>query len=191
MSKVLRVCGLKSTRSTPIVHYVGKNNIGKAVSWSADDINSYDVEYTTENELVVSEEVQKQRFFEMYNMGMFTDSDGKIPERVKLLALQYARVGNYADIMNIHLLQIQSAQRENVFFESGVIPKVSEFDDHDVHIEEHLRYLLQMDFQILRHKKPEYAAAFENHVKEHQQIAELEKQRDLYMQMNGSIPPQV
>lgn len=168
----------KYAKTPRIVHYVGKNNIGKAVSWSADDINSYDVEYTTENELVVSEEVQKQRFFEMYNMGMFTDSDGKIPERVKLLALQYARVGNYADIMNIHLLQIQSAQRENVFFESGVIPKVSEFDDHDVHIEEHLRYLLQMDFQILRHKKPEYAAAFENHVREHKQISEAEKQRE-------------
>ena len=119
----------------------------------------------------------------MYNMGMFTDSDGKIPERVKLLALQYARVGNYADIMNIHLLQIQSAQRENVFFESGVIPKVSEFDDHDVHIEEHLRYLLQMDFQILRHKKPEYAAAFENHVREHKQISEAEKQREAAAQM--------
>lgn len=176
-----------------IVNYVGNNNIGKALAWSADDINSYDVDYITENELLMSEDMQKQRFFDAYNMGLFTDADGRIPERVKLLALEFMKIGNYTDIMNINSLQIQAAQRENVFFENGVIPKISDFDEHEIHIEEHLRYILQMDFQILKHKKPEYAAALENHLKEHKQIAELEKQREaaMQMQMQGAIPPQL
>lgn len=157
-----------------IVKYVGTNDIGKALVWSADDINSYDVEYVTENELLMSEDMQKQRFFDAYNMGLFADSDGKIPERVKLKALEYMKVGNYSDIMNINSLQIQAAQRENAFFEQGVMPEVSEFDEHEIHIEEHLRYILQMDFQVLKHKKPEYAAALENHLKEHKQAIEQE-----------------
>lgn len=161
-----------------IVECVGSNNIGKALVWSADDINSYDVEYTTENELLMSEEMQKQRFFEAYNLGLFTDADGRIPERVKLTALEFMKIGNYSAIMNINSLQIQAAQRENVFFESGVIPKVSDYDNHEIHAEEHLRYILQMDFQILKHRKPEYAAALETHLAEHRMLIEEEKQRE-------------
>ncbi len=174
-----------------IVNYVGTNNIGKALVWSSDDINSYDVDYITENELLMSEDMQKQRFFDAYNMGLFTDSNGRIPERVKLMALEFMKIGNYTDIMNLNSLQIQAAQRENIFFESGVIPKISDFDEHEIHIEEHLRYVLQMDFQILKLKKPDYAAALENHLKEHKRVLEAEKQKEAAMQMQGIVPTQM
>lgn len=171
-----------------IVNYVGTNNIGKALTWSSDDINSYDVIYTTENELLMSEDMQKQRFFDAYNMGLFTDKDGKIPERVKLTALEFMKAGNYSDIMNLNSLHIQAAQRENAFFENGVIPEVSEFDDHEIHAEEHLRYILQMDFRILKRNKPEYAAALEDHLREHRKMIESEEQKNIMAQMQGISP---
>ena len=170
-----------------IVNYVGVNNIGKAIVWSNEDINSYDIEYTTENELLMSEETQKQIFFDLYNMGMFTDDDGRIPMRVKLRALEHSKVANYSDIMNINLLQMQSAQRENVFFENGVVPEVSDFDEHEIHIEEHLRYILQMDFQLLKKRKPEYAEALENHLRQHKQIVAMEEQQQMMAQMGGGM----
>ena len=177
----------KKYATTPrIVNYVGINNIGKAISWTRDDINSYDVEYTTENELLMSEDVQQQRFFDAYNMGLFTDKNGMIPTRVKQKAKEYMKCGNYSDIMTIDELQIQTAQRENSFFEEGVMPKVSEFDEHEIHIEEHLRYILQMDFHILKMRKPEYAEALENHLREHKQIvAQMEQQAMMAMQMGA------
>jgi hypothetical protein len=167
-----------------IVNYVGGNNIGKAIVWSHEDINSYDVEYVTENELLMSEEKQKENFFNAFNMGLFTDANGVIPTRVKQKAKEYMKVGNYTDIMGIDELQIQSAQRENVFFENGVIPEVSDFDEHEIHIEEHLRYVLQMDFQILKKRKPEYAEALENHLRQHKEIIKQEQQQ-MMMQMQG------
>ena len=168
-----------------IVNYVGGNNIGKAIVWSNEDINSYDVDYVTENELLMSEDVQKQRFFDAYNMGLFTDKNGVIPTRVKQKALEYMKCGNYSDIMSIDQLQIQSAQRENVFFENGVVPQVSDFDEHEIHIEEHLRYILQMDFQLLKMKKPEYAQALENHLRQHKEIIAMQEQA-MMMQMQGA-----
>lgn len=169
-----------------IVNYVGTNNIGKALVWSSDDINSYDVDYVTENELVMSEDAQKQRFFDAYNMGLFTDNDGRIPERVKMKALEFMKIGSYSDMMSMNTLQIQAAQRENVFFENGVMPKVSEFDEHEIHIEEHLRYILQMDFQLLKHRKPEYAEALENHLREHKEIVRQEGQQQAMAQLQGA-----
>lgn len=165
-----------------IVNYVGGNNIGKAIVWSSEDINSYDVDYVTENELLMSEDMQKQRFFDAYNMGLFTDKNGVIPTRVKQKAKEYMKCGNYTDIMTIDELQIQAAQRENVFFENGVIPKVSDFDEHEIHIEEHLRYVLQMDFQLLKNKKPEYAEALENHLRQHKEVIAMQEQQAM-MQM--------
>lgn len=170
-----------------IINYVGTNNIAKAIGWSAEDINSYDVEYITENELLMSEEMQKQRFFEAFNLGLFTDAEGRIPERVKQKALEYMKIGNYTEIMNINLLQTQYAQRENLFFEEGVIPEISDFDEHQIHIEEHLRYILQMDFQMLKMKKPDYAKALEEHLKQHKQIVEQEEQQKMLAMMNGGM----
>lgn len=169
-----------------IVNYVGGNNIGKAIIWSNEDINSYDVDYITENELMLSEEKQKENFFNAFNMGLFTDANGVIPTRVKHKALEYMKCGNYSDIMSIDELQIQSAQRENVFFENGVIPEISDFDEHEIHIEEHLRYVLQMDFQLLKKRKPEYAQALENHLRQHKQIIDMEEQKRM-MQMQGAL----
>ena len=169
-----------------IVNYVGSNDIAKALVWCNEDINSYDVEYTTENELLMSEDMQRQRFFDAYNMGLFTDNEGRIPERVKLRALEFMKAGNYSDIMNLHLLQMQAAQRENVFFEEGVIPQVSEFDEHDIHIEEHLRYVLQMKFQVMKFRKPDYAKALEDHIRAHQQIVEQEEQQKMLQAMQGA-----
>lgn len=168
-----------------IVNYVGSNNIGKALVWCNQDINSYDVNYITENELLMSEDMQKQRFFDMFNMGMFTDEDGRIPMRVKYRAMEYMKVGNYSDMMNINLLQMQTAQRENVLYEEGVLPKVSDFDEHEIHIEEHLRYVLQMDFQVLKMRKPAYAKALEDHIRAHKQIVEAEEQKKILAAMQG------
>ena len=166
-----------------IVNYVGGNDVGNAIIWSNKDINSYDVDYITENELLMSEDVQRQNFFDAFNMGMFTDKNGVIPPRVKHKALEYMKCGNYSDIMSIDQLQIQAAQRENVFFENGVIPEISDFDDHEVHIEEHLRYVLQMDFQLLRKKKPEFASALEAHLSMHKQIVAQQEQQAMMAQM--------
>ena len=184
----LEICKIYAT-TRRIVNVAGTNRIAKAIVWNSEDINSYDVEFSTENELLMSEDMQKQRFFEAYNLGLFTDADGRIPERVKQRALEYMKIGNYSEIMSVNLLQIQNAQRENVFFEQGVIPEVSDFDEHEIHIEEHLRYILQMDFQMLKMKKPDYASALENHLREHKQIVEQEEQQKMMsaMAMKGGM----
>lgn len=159
-----------------VMNYVGSNNISNALVWSSDDINSYDIEFTTENELLTNEEVQRERFLEAFNMGLFTDAQGRISERVKKRALECMKIGNYSEIMSINSLQVQAAQRENEFFERGVIPKVSEFDEHVVHIEEHMRYILQMRFQVLKRRKPQLAAQIEQHIRDHKKIVAAEQQ---------------
>ncbi len=152
-----------------VVLVTGTNVLPDSIVWSGEDITSFDIEYTTENELLYTEEMQKQRFFELYQMGMFADENGRIPERIKQLMIETAKIGNYDIALSVNTLQTNYAKRENVFFEKGVLPELSELDDDNIHLEEHKRYALQMDFQILKLKKPEWAAAFEKHIAAHEE----------------------
>lgn len=157
----------------------GMNAAGRAMTWSGSTINSYDVEFDTVNELELSEESKLQRFINLYNMGAFTDSNGVIPQRIKAKMIEAHKLNSYSELLGINDLQAQAAQRENSFFESGVIPQISPIDEHEIHLEEHMRYALQMKFTILKTRKPEYAQAFENHILQHNQIIEQQKMQML------------
>lgn len=150
---------------------VGTNNIGNAIEWCGDDINSFDIVFDVDNELTIDEDTRSQQFIDAFKAGLFTDQNGVIPERYKKKFLECMKIGNYTELMSIHELQMQAAQRENSFFERGVIPKVSEFDDHDIHIEEHKRYMYQLRYQMFAQKNEEYALAFENHIRQHMELA--------------------
>ena len=147
----------------------GSNDIGNTIIWSREDITSFDVEFDTENELKNSEENQKQAFLEALQLGLFTDESGRLPQEVKRHAIELLKVGNYSDTYNVEDLQKQTARRENSYFDSGVIPDVGKYDDHELHVEEHMKYMLQQKFSIMKKKRPEYAAAFENHINAHLQ----------------------
>lgn len=181
----------KNATTRRVIQINGMNNIGNALIWSSDDINSFDIKFDTENELIISESVQKQRFIESMQMGLFTDEKGQIPQRVKLKALESMKTGMFSDTMNVNTLQLQAAQRENAMFERGVMPEVKWYDDNDIHIKEHTMYMLQMKYQLFTHKKPEYAQMMENHLKQHMQLKAQKEQEEiqqaLSMQAQGQM----
>lgn len=162
-----------------VMLYVGSNSIGDVIVWSNEDISIYDIEYDTANELELSEEMQRQNFLQAFQMGAFTDEEGRIPRRIKQKVIESMKVGNFNDVTDIDTLQTQAAQRENVFFENGVIPEISEIDDHEIHAEEHKIYMLQMKFQLLKMKKPQYAEALMAHLKQHEAILAERAQREM------------
>ena len=97
-------------------------------------------------------------------------------------------LGAFSELMNMHQLQVQSAQRENTFFEQGVMPEIKEYDDNTIHIEEHTRYILQMRFQLFKVKKPEYASIIEQHLKQHKDLEDFEQQQNA---MSKMLPEQM
>jgi SHS2 domain-containing protein len=172
-----------------VIQYTGKNCLGDVITWCNEDINSFDIEYDTKNELEISEEAQKQNFLQAYSMGAFADETGKIPRRIKQKLYECLNFGNFDDIADIPILQTKAAQLENTFFEKGIIPKLSDIDDDDIHIEEHTVYCLQMDFKILQMRKPEFAQQLLDHIKLHEQRKAQREQNNLMqmMQAQGGV----
>jgi hypothetical protein len=160
----------------------GSDDIGYAYTWSADDINSYDVELSAENELRYSKDQQRADFLQLHQMGMFTDDNGRLSREFKRKAWEMFRIGNFDDVMSMDEAQVKYARRENTFLEQGVIPTRTQYDDDAIHLEEHKRYAISMDFKILQKNMPEYAKKFDEHIAVHQ--SEIQKKQAEAMRMS-------
>ncbi len=145
----------------------GRNAAAGVFAFSAEDINSFDIVFDTENELLISPEAQKESFLTALKLGLFLDEDGRLPRSVKARARQLLQVGGEADLVGCDELELQAAARENASALLGGVLTVSPFDDHELHIEAHRKCLLQARFAYFRERDPKGAAAFEKHLLTH------------------------
>ncbi|MCH5187721.1 MAG: hypothetical protein J1F63_04915 [Oscillospiraceae bacterium] len=148
-----------------VIKYTGANELGAALVWNSDDITSYDVEFSTENELLRSETSQWQRVLQILQSPA---ADRRIAAEAAERAREFIKSGAYNSEQTINELQSQAAARENTMLEHGALPYVSDYDNHALHAEEHLRYILQTKFEALKQEKPAFAEAMVAHWKEHE-----------------------
>lgn len=175
-----------------VANIVGLNQTGRLLVWCGDEINSDDVIFDTVNELVLSEEQQKQNFLQALQMGLFADENGVTPKEFRDKAVEMMRLTPYAQGVTLTDQQKSNAMRENDFLQAGVVPERYVYDDDNIHIAEHKRFALQYRFRRFRVRSPELCAAFDRHIAEHEAaVAEEEKKKQLaalraQMQMAGA-----
>lgn len=149
----------------------GEDNLGAALTWCKEDVNSYDVYFRMENELRVSPEARRAAFFEAYDRGLFADENGIVPASVKgkALALLNGDEGEHA--LTEQSLQQGRAIRENTLFDlMGTVPRLGPLDDHGVHLDEHRKYALGVSFECLMRRDRVLADAFLAHIAEHEEV---------------------
>ncbi len=126
---------------TRMMKIAGNSQKAEVFYFSASDLTSDDVVFDTENEISVTPAQKKSAVLEIFATGLLSDKDGKIDERTKTKILEIMGFGSLDNANDLTSLQISRALKENLDAQKGDI-KVEEFDDHDVHIVEHTRYLL-------------------------------------------------
>lgn len=146
---------------------VGANGAAGVFAFSSEDINSFDIVFDTESELISSRESQREHFLSALQLGLFHDEKGQLPRAVKRRAREILSLGGESDFADCDELQVQAAERENAALLLGELPTPSLFDDHALHADTHLRFLLQARFAYLRKEKPQLARAFEAHLLSH------------------------
>lgn len=167
MAKIWLRLNKEYTTGYRVLLAAGNDDISSVYTWCADDINSFDVEFSAENELRHSREQQKQDFLEAYQLGLFADANGRLSEDFKRRAWELFRLGSLDDVMEIDDIQRKNARRENTYLESGVIPQRYMYDDDEIHLREHIKFALGDKFMMLRRKSPEFASKFDEHINEH------------------------
>jgi hypothetical protein len=181
MAKIWLALNKEYSTGYRVLQIAGREDLASVYTWSAEDINSYDIEFAAENELRRSREQQKQDFAEAYQLGLFTDENGRMSQEFKRRAWELFRIGSLEDVMEMDDIQRKNARRENTFLDSGVIPQRNKYDDDRIHLEEHIKYALSVDFELFSRRTPEFAAEFDKHIELHRSVI-AEKERSAQQQ---------
>lgn len=168
MAKIWLRINKTYARGYRVLKISGGDEAGYVYTWEASDINSYDVEYVAENELRHSAEQQRADFLQAFQIGLFNDERGRMPDDLKRRAWEMFKVGDIAELDGLDELQRKNADRENAYLEQGIIPQRGRYDDDEIHLEAHLKYAISNEYRVIEKRSEEYARMFDAHIAEHQ-----------------------
>ena len=127
-----------------IMRSAGDGKLDKLFYFKSSDLTSDDVVFDTENELSQTPAQKKTAVIEMLNSGLLGNENGVIDLRTKAKILDILGYGSLDNTQDVAKLHRTKAEKENIDLKNGNI-SVDFYDNHDVHIEEHVRKLLELD----------------------------------------------
>jgi hypothetical protein len=133
--------------STRLERIVGDNGSIGVFKWNASMLNSYDVTHDTENELSQSVSERKKMVLELMARGLFTNDAGQMDSRSKTKILDMLGMGTWEEGQDINSMHIERAKRENHGVEEGTKARISEIDNHELHIAQHTKHMLSENFE--------------------------------------------
>ena len=150
-----------------LLSVAGEGGKAQAFYFNAAELGGSDVVFETEES--VSPEVKKETLMKLFEAGLFSDGNGKLSSSVKHRILEAFGFGDYESAKDISSLHISKAEEENILLlEQDVSPDV--YDDHELHVAEHVRYLLSSAFR--ENPSVEVKARFEKHLEAHKKSKE-------------------
>lgn len=147
-----------------VERFVGENGLVEVVAWSSTDISSDDIVFDTENEINSSLAARQETMFQLFKMGLLSDENGKFSSSMKRRFLDSLGFGNWDSDISMAQLQTKRASNENAKFEYDI----SELDDHQLHIDEHIRFMLSENLKGTK------ADTIAEHIKQHRKYLALE-----------------
>jgi hypothetical protein len=126
-------------------------------------------------------EEKQATLLQLYQAGVLTGEDGKLTQESKNRILEAFGFGSYENAKDISALHIAKACEENLEFTEGDTALtadmgapfgVESYDDHELHLLEHTRFLLSAEYKALRNKE-KISAVFKAHMAEHERQKSL------------------
>ncbi len=107
--------------------------------FDASDISADDVEFTTGYDK--TPEQVREEILSLLSLGLLQDEKGELSGEVRTRVLDALGYGSLETARDISYLHLRKAERENVLLAQEEV-EADSYDDHAVHITEHLRALL-------------------------------------------------
>ena len=130
-----------------LLSIAGENNRLEQFYYDKKMLGSEDIIFETENELSDSPAQKKSMILDMLKNGLLTDEQGNLSQRMKARItdlLGFSSFENGQDLVN---LNIKKAAKENLELVKKEVEPL-EVDDHNIHINEHIKYMLSGDYEI-------------------------------------------
>ena len=147
-----------------VVRYQDKADKVRVVYADKSALQSDDVYLESENEMMFSPAQKKEMIFKLYSSGLLLDEQGKLRTVTKEKVLSLLGYKDLDYQKGMARLQEEKALKENERLRKEML-SVEEIDDHSIHADEHVRYVLCEYDSLNDEQKQRYYA----HVREHKE----------------------
>ncbi len=146
----------------------GDNGDVEIASFCAGNIDSEDIVFDTISDIEDTLSARRAMVYDLLKLGLFADENGKLNASTKARLFEILGFGNWEDGRNNDEIHRKKALKENMELEKKDVP-VDVYDDHALHIEEHVRACVST--KCVRNKEMRDRVA--NHIAKHSEIARL------------------
>ena len=144
----------------------GENKKTQVYYFNASNLEVNDIQFESIENSSPAE--RKETLLRLYEAGLLTNEKGEISQENKQRILDAFGFGGYENARDISALHIAKAQEENLALKSGEV-EADSYDEHDLHISEHVRFLLSSEFKKAADKK-KIKQFFEAHIAAHENM---------------------
>lgn len=173
MEKALKEIGRQILRlyrqfagSARLMTLTGENRKTEVYYFNATKLDVHDIQFESGEAVTPSE--KRATILRLYEAGLLTDENGKLSTENKNRILEAFGFGGYENAQNISALHVNKASEENIALkESDVMP--DGYDEHSLHITEHIRFLLSAEFKRIKDKDA-VKKRFTEHIEAHEKL---------------------
>jgi hypothetical protein len=151
------------------VKIAGEGGGWETACFLGSDLTADDIVLEAESDMVETPAVRRGMVMELLKSGLLSGEDGKLTNRNKAKILEMLGFGNWENSRSGEDAHIKKAALENMDIREGKDPGIEEVDDHEIHIEEHTRFLVT-GRNGLSDRAKEKANA---HIREHKTLKRL------------------
>lgn len=126
-----------------LMKIVGDNGDLDVFYFKGSDISSDDVQFETQADNTDTLSQRREMIFELLDKGLLQDENGQISNSVKAKVLENIGFGIWDNAVDLNDLHMKNADAENKRMKNGVAVEVKKIDDNDLHINQHIAFMLK------------------------------------------------
>lgn len=153
---------------------MGDNGELELVYFMSSDISSEDIVFESDTEITESLAQRRSMVFELLKAGLLQDENGKLSNRMRLKVLDLLGFGIWENAQDTNELHTKKASTENLDLSEGKEVNVCEIDNHDLHINEHIIYMLGNEYKQKLELNPSIEDSFLKHIRNHKQMNQID-----------------
>ena len=111
--------------------------------------------------------------FRLIDADILKDTDGKISNRTKSKLLEMLGFGIWENSTDLIGLHTKKASNENLNLCKSEEVKVSEIDDHELHVNEHIAFMLSGEYEEKKKKNNDLEKRFLIHINQHKNFKNI------------------
>ncbi len=155
-----------------IAKIIGENGQIEMFYFSSSDITSDDIELENQTDGSQTLAQRREMLFTLLDKGLLYDEDGKLSNRMKCKILEMLGLGIWENAQDVKELHIKKAGNENLKMLDGISCKTSEIDDDNLHLNEHIAFMLGEDFEKRKLENSNIEKLFLEHIHAHKRNLE-------------------